>query len=68
VIDARVKDWPHLPREALEDFLMACITLALGVGLFGSTLGELLGAGPARARHVALTLLYARLQLGVASV
>jgi len=46
--------------EALEDFLLACVSIALGVGLFGATLSGLLGKPKTRARELALALLQAR--------
>lgn len=62
VIEARVGRFASVPAEMLEDFMLASISMALAVGLFGSTLGELLGKPPARAREVVLSLLLARLQ------
>jgi hypothetical protein len=45
----------------MEDFILASISIALGVGLFGATLSALLGKPEARARDVALALLQDRL-------
>ncbi len=61
VIDAGLRRPDTVSAEALEDFILACIALALGVGLFGPTLCDLLGKPPARAREVALALLINRL-------
>jgi len=41
----------------LEDFILICISVALGVGLFGPTLGALLEKPENRARELALPLL-----------
>ncbi len=41
----------------LEDAILISVILAIGVGLFGPTLGELLGKPKGRARAVALKLL-----------
>lgn len=41
----------------LEDQILISVILAIGVGLFGPTLGELLGKPPGRAQAVALKLL-----------
>ena len=60
--DRRKAQFPAVPGEGLEDFLLVCITLALGVGLFGSTLGELLGRPADRVRHVALALVLGQIQ------
>lgn len=43
--------------ERLEDAILISVILAIGVGLFGPTLGELLGKPKGRARAVALKLL-----------
>lgn len=47
----------NVPLEVVENVMLVCITLALGVGLFGPTLSELLGKPEDRARKMALTLL-----------
>ena len=62
VIDARTGQYGRVPAEALEDFMLASITLALAVGLFGSTLAELMDKPVGRAREVALDLLLSRLR------
>ena len=62
VIDRRRAQYPAVPVDTLEDFLLACITVALGVGLFGPTLGELLGRPPGQVRQVALALVLGQIQ------
>ena len=42
---------------ALEDFILICISVALGVGLFGATLSALLGKPETQAREMALQLI-----------
>ncbi len=44
-------------EDWLEDAVLISVILAIGVGLFGPTLGELLGKPKGRARAVALKLL-----------
>lgn len=44
-------------ESRLEDAILISVILAIGVGLFGPTLGELLGKPKGRARAVALKLL-----------
>ena len=68
VIDRRRAQYPNVPAEVLEDFLLACITVALGVGLFGSTLGELLGRPPGQVRQVALALVLGQIQRSLGPV
>ena len=46
-----------LSEEQLEDSILISVILAVGVGLFGPTLGELLGKPPERARQIAVKLL-----------
>ncbi|MEJ0046063.1 MAG: hypothetical protein WDN04_08020 [Rhodospirillales bacterium] len=48
------------PRAAIEELILASITIALGAGLFGSTLSTLLGRPPGSARQAALAVLAAR--------
>jgi AcrR family transcriptional regulator len=48
--------------QLLEDFILLSITMALGVGLFGSTLSVLLGRPESRARELALGLLEGRVR------
>jgi AcrR family transcriptional regulator len=62
VIAARDDAGPLVSPELREDFILACITIALGVGLFGATLGELLGKARTRARKLALGLLLAQVE------
>ena len=62
VVAVRAAQFTRVPPQALEDFLLACIAMALAVGLFGPTLSELLGRPSGRAREVALALLFARLR------
>ena len=62
VIDRRRAQYPEVSSDALEDFLLACITVALGVGLFGPTLGELLGRPAGQVRQVALALVLGEIQ------
>jgi len=61
VIDARISQIDGVSAEVMGDFILGCVTYALGVGLFGGPLGELLGKPPGRAREVALGILQARL-------
>lgn len=61
VIDARVNQVAGVSAEMLGDFILGCVTFALGVGLFGPPLSEILGKPPGRAREVALGILQARL-------
>lgn len=50
---------PELSEAQLEDSILISVILAIGVGLFGPTLGELLGKPPERARQIAVKLLEA---------
>ena len=56
VISARPQD-ETLPSAALENFILICISVALGVGLFGATLSALLGKPEVHARDLALQLI-----------
>ncbi len=47
---------------AVQDFMLVCISMALGVGLFGATLADLLGRPPERIREIALDLIEARIR------
>ena len=47
----------NVPEDVVEDVMLVCITLALGVGLFGQTLSEMLGKPPSRAKEMALAVL-----------
>ncbi len=68
VIDARVGQYARVPADILEDFILASITMALAVGLFGPTLADLMGKPSGRTREVVLSLLLARLQQAIAAV
>jgi AcrR family transcriptional regulator len=68
VIDARISQVGGVSAEVMGDFILGCVTYALGVGLFGAPLGELLGKPPGRARDVALGILQARLDAAVRGV
>ena len=48
---------PEADEGRFEDAILVSVILAIGVGLFGPTLGELLGKPKGRARAVALKLL-----------
>ena len=63
VVDTRIAQRVPVPPEALEDFVLVCITMALGAGLFGATLEGLLGKPAGRARELALALLLSRAEL-----
>ena len=45
------------PPDKLEDMILVSVILAVGTGLFGPTLSQLLGKPESRARKVALALL-----------
>ena len=62
VIQVREGQGAQPPAEMLEDFILVSISIALGVGLFGATLGALLGKPESRARELALGLLHARVR------
>jgi AcrR family transcriptional regulator len=62
VMDRRVEGHPEISREAMEDFTLASIVLALGVGLFGPTIGELMDKPRGRARQIAIAMLLDQLQ------
>ncbi|WP_233347279.1 TetR/AcrR family transcriptional regulator [Ponticaulis koreensis] len=59
VRDVTRKKFHHqnVPEDVVEDVMLVCITLALGVGLFGQTLSEMLGKPPSRAKEMALSVL-----------
>lgn len=61
VIDTRLAQGAGVAREAIVDFILLNIILAVGVGLFGPTLGELLGRPPGRARELALEMVQGRI-------
>jgi len=62
VLAAQMARYDEAPAEALEDFVLACITMALAVGLFGPALSDLLGKPAGQAREVVLGLLLSRLE------
>ncbi len=51
-----------VPEEIAEDMILLSVTLALGVGLFGPSLGRLIGKPEGRARELTLQMLLANLQ------
>ena len=51
-----------VPEDVAEDIILLSVTLAVGVGLFGRSLGKLIGKPPERARELTLQLLLANLQ------
>ena len=55
---------PELSEAQLEDSVLISVILAIGVGLFGPTLGELLGKPSDRARQIAVKLLEADFNKG----
>lgn len=61
VVDTRVARDVGIDRGAIIDFILLNIILAVGVGLFGPTLGELLGRPPQRARELALDMVQGRI-------
>ena len=62
VIERRVQA-EGAERDMVVDFTMVCVALALGVGLFGSTVGELMGRPEGRTREMALDMMMSHLQL-----
>ena len=61
IIDTRVAREAVPNREAVVDFILLNIILAVGVGLFGPTLSELLGRPAGRARELAQALIHERI-------
>lgn len=61
VVQTRLARDAGVERDAVVDFILLNIILAVGVGLFGPTLSELLGRPPGRARELALELIEGRL-------
>lgn len=54
-----------VPVEVAKDLILLSVTLAVGVGLFGPSLGRLIGKPEGRARELTLQMLLANLeQLG----
>lgn len=52
----------RLPAELVEDLILLSVTLAVGVGLFGPSLGQLIGKPSERAREMTLQMLLANLE------
>lgn len=46
--------------EQAEDFILVCVALAMGVGLFGASLDELMGKPPGRTRQLAQAMIRAQ--------
>lgn len=61
VVQTRLARDAGVERDTVIDFILLNIILAVGVGLFGPTLGELLGRPPERARELALELVQGRI-------
>lgn len=61
IVQTRVAQDVGLDREAIVDFILLNIILAVGVGLFGPTLSDLLGRPPERARELALDMVQGRI-------
>jgi AcrR family transcriptional regulator len=51
-----------IPADMAEDLILLSVTLAIGVGLFGPSLGQLIGKPPERARELTLQMLLANLE------
>ena len=67
IIDTRVAREAVPNRDAVVDFILLNIILAVGVGLFGPTLSELLGRPSGRARELAQALIQERIDQVVAA-
>jgi AcrR family transcriptional regulator len=61
VVQTRLARDVGIDREAIIDFILLNIIVAVGVGLFGPTLSELLGRPSERARELALELVRGRI-------
>ena len=61
VVQTRLAQDIGVDRDTIVDFILVNIVLAIGVGLFGPTLSELLGRPPERARELALELVKGRI-------
>ncbi|ADG10128.1 TetR/AcrR family transcriptional regulator [Caulobacter segnis] len=61
IIQTRLAQDLGLEREKVVDFILLNIILAVGTGLFGPTLSELLGRPPERARELALEMVQGRI-------
>ena len=60
VLSTQMVEQTGMPVSVVEDFILLCISMALGAGLFGATLGSLLGRPETRARDMALAILQRR--------
>jgi len=60
VLSTQMVEQTGLPVSVVEDFILLCLSMALGAGLFGATLGSLLGRPESRARDMALAMLQRR--------
>jgi len=61
VVQTRMARDVGVDRETIVDFILVNIVLAIGVGLFGPTLSELLGRPSGRARELALEMVLGRI-------
>jgi len=61
VVQTRLARDVGVERETIIDFILLNIVLAIGVGLFGPTLSELLGRPSGRARELALEMVAGRI-------
>ncbi|PHY19793.1 TetR/AcrR family transcriptional regulator [Caulobacter sp. BP25] len=61
IIQTRLAQDLGLDREKVVDFILLNIILAVGTGLFGPTLSDLLGRPPERARELALEMVQGRI-------
>ncbi|RAN34529.1 TetR/AcrR family transcriptional regulator [Hyphomonas pacifica] len=51
-----------VPSDSAEDLILLSVTLAVGVGLFGPSLGKLIGKPEGRARELTLQMLLGHLE------
>jgi AcrR family transcriptional regulator len=68
VMAASADTFGRAPGDAHADFILAGIALALAAGLFGPTLGILLGRPASRARELGVALLLARQREAIGGV
>jgi hypothetical protein len=61
VVQTRLARDIGVERDTVVDFILLNIILAVGVGLFGPTLSELLGRPPQRARELALEMIQGKI-------
>ena len=61
VVQTRLARDAGVGRETVVDFILLNIILAIGVGLFGPTLSELLGRPQGRARELALEMIQGKI-------